>query len=509
MLPYSIAFNLGKALIKDEKNKFKSKVPYVIAIITGLSMCIGGTLYYPIYRFIQKDNNQSYYYWDATRYIGYRPETNDKTITDVPSYSNIAGDLHAHYVDTIFVFVVISLLVAMMFSDKLKNTKKCLYSLNTILIGIFLGIQKMTNYWDFPIYIVVISASIIANNIMKYKCNKKNIFITLVQILELVFIEELITLPFSRDLYISATEIKFTQVASPFCKLLVLWGFPIICYISYICFFVLNLLKSKENKLINKIRSFKISDIFILVIGICALGLIILPELIYLKDIYSDEFKRANTMFKLTYQAYILFSFSVCYILIKFIYEKGLKIKKVFAVFLLLIQLSTLGYGLNAIKYELKNFNKTDMANSELYIRNYYPDDYIAIQWIKEYIDNSEIIAKSVDGSYTFSSRISVFTGNPTVLGGHGHEWIWRAENYQPPKEENERWNDINGLYLSKDPNYIRSIVEKYGISYIYFGNVEYDKNYNVDTILSIGELVYQSVDNYYKSPVYIIKTIN
>ena len=509
MLPYSIAFNLGKALIKDDKNKFKSKVPYIIAILTGLSICIGGTLYYPIYRCIPKENGEPYYYWDATRYIGYRPETKDKTITDTPSYSNFAGDLHAHYIDTMFVFVILALLLAIMFNERLPSNKKRLYNLNLVFLGIFLGIQKMTNYWDFPIYTVIILVSIIANNIMKYKCSKKNVIITIIQILELAFIEELITLPFSKDLYISATEVKLTNVVSPFYKLLVLWGLPVICYISYICYFIFYLVKNKESKFINKIRFFKISDIFILVMGICALGLIILPELIYLKDIYSDEFKRANTMFKLTYQAYILFSFSTCYIIIKFIYEKGWKIKRIIVIILLIVQLSTLGYGLNAIGYELRNFNKNDMANSEIYIQNYYPDDYNAIQWIKEYIDNSDVIAECVDGSYTVSSRISVFTGNPTVLGWHGHEWIWRAEDYKSPKEENERWSDINGLYSSKDINYINNIIEKYNISYIYFGNVEYDKNYSVDALLNVGELVYENTNRYHKSPVYIIKTNN
>ena len=37
------------------------------------------------------------------------------------------------------------------------------------------------------------------------------------------------------------------------------------------------------------------------------MGLILIPEIVYVRDIYEKTAPRANTMFKLTYQAYILF----------------------------------------------------------------------------------------------------------------------------------------------------------------------------------------------------------
>jgi len=48
-LPFSISYNLGENLIKEKGRKV---IPYVIAIITGLSVSIGGTLHYPIYNWI-------------------------------------------------------------------------------------------------------------------------------------------------------------------------------------------------------------------------------------------------------------------------------------------------------------------------------------------------------------------------------------------------------------------------------------------------------------------------
>ena len=44
-----------------------------------------------------------------------------------------------------------------------------------------------------------------------------------------------------------------------------------------------------------------------MIMGLCAIGLVLIPELVYVRDIYENGNARANTMFKLTYQAYIMF----------------------------------------------------------------------------------------------------------------------------------------------------------------------------------------------------------
>ena len=53
-------------------------------------------------------------------------------------------------------------------------------------------------------------------------------------------------------------------------------------------------------------RAIALPDLFAVIMGLCAMGLILIPELVYVRDIYENGNARANTMFKLTYQAYIL-----------------------------------------------------------------------------------------------------------------------------------------------------------------------------------------------------------
>ncbi|WP_243110757.1 DUF2298 domain-containing protein [Blautia sp. OF11-22] len=66
------------------------------------------------------------------------------------------------------------------------------------------------------------------------------------------------------------------------------------------------------------------------ILGLCAIGLIIIPELVYVRDIYEESYARSNTMFKLTYQAFILFGICMSYIITRFLLWKKERILQVF-----------------------------------------------------------------------------------------------------------------------------------------------------------------------------------
>lgn len=54
-----------------------------------------------------------------------------------------------------------------------------------------------------------------------------------------------------------------------------------------------------------------------MIMGLCAIGLVLIPELVYVRDIYENGNARANTMFKLTYQAYIMFGMTMAYVIFR------------------------------------------------------------------------------------------------------------------------------------------------------------------------------------------------
>ena len=174
----------------------------------------------------------------------------------------------------------------------------------------------------------------------------------------------------------------------------------------------------------------------------------------------------------------------------------------------MILQLTTLGYGIEAIKYQVEVYKEPkDFSRVEDYIRLVYPDDYEAIQWINENIDKDSVFTEIVTGSYNVAGRISVFTGNPVVLAWHGHEWIWRATaDYKCPQEESNRWIDIQMLYNAKNPDTIKQYVEKYNISYIYYGELESQTYKDISALKKYGTVVYEKTEGYHRTPVCIIK---
>jgi len=96
------------------------------------------------------------------------------------------------------------------------------------------------------------------------------------------------------------------------------------------------------------------------------------------------------------------------------------------------------------------------------------------------------------------------------VIGWQTHEWLWRFHGIVDPTTDmfvsdpdydvwelylTPRYNDVDIVYLSDDPEAIRSIIKKYNIEYIVLGNLEYGK-YDYDntyTLMEIGDIVFSS----------------
>ena len=495
-LPFSIGYNLFKVKYTKKKSKKQIIIPIIAAISMGLAVSIAGSMHYPIYRWFSPIE-ENYSYIDETRYIGYKPEVEDKTATEVPAYSTLVGDLHAHYVDLVFSLALVGLLAEYFIKEKEDEVKKT----HLVLIALLLGICKMTNYWDYPIYIVIISAMFVGKKLVCGKCDKKRVLNTIGDILKVIVVEQLITLPFTLNLYVGSTQVYFTGITSPFHKMLVKWGLPTFVSLFFLTLF---LIYPKINKIKYK-KYFKehLPQVFMIILSLCALGLVLLPEIVYLKDIYNDEYKRFNTMFKLTYQAFMLFGICISYFLLQLSLKKG-KLLKGIAISLFIIYSTTFIYGIDTMITLYDNMEHVGISDTttEQYIKDNLPSDYEAIKWIRENIDRDKVILEHTEygNSYKMSSRISTFTGNPTVLGWSYHEWIWRAdETHQLPAVVILRNNDVSKIYNTDDVDEAKDLLKTYDVSYIYIGNMELETytELNIDLLKSLGETVYEKDNSY------------
>ena len=529
-LAFIMPFALVRQMIKDRLCKnvsgCKGKLPVIGGFLAGIAVSIAGNMHYVIYGciipWIQKLTGQevtSYWFPDATRYIGFNPDVDDKTIHEFPCYSFVLGDLHAHVVNIMFVLLLLGILYAWMKKVRRADLsletltvrefwKKHLLQPHLLAVAALLGMFHYTNYWDFVIYFVVTGGVVLFMNIITLKGKVKHVLmVTVAQAAEVLIIATVIILPFTLNFNSDSMVmgIALAQNHSLVHQLLVLWGLPGILIILFVISVVAEKLKIKENRSVYKLlASITLSDLFAVIMGLCAIGLIIIPELVYVRDIYENGNARANTMFKLTYQAYIMFGMTMIYAIFRMFVIGKNKILKAIAVIGLILFIWTCGYFGNSVKSWFGDvFDPSGYCglNATTFLETSFPEDVGGIKWLKENVTGSPVVLEANGDSYSEYERVSAMTGLPTVMGWYVHEWLWRGD----VADLNNRVEDVQTIYTSTDESEVKELIEEYNVEYIFVGSCErnkYGDSLNSDTIKSLGEVVYQDSS----SQTYIVK---
>ena len=96
--------------------------------------------------------------------------------------------------------------------------------------------------------------------------------------------------------------------------------------------------------------------------------------------------------------------------------------------------------------------------------------DKDAIDWMLVNFKGLPVVAEAVTPIYRWGSRISIYTGFPTVIGWNWHQQQQRMFSH---KEIQQRTRDIELLYISKEQSLVKEIIKKYDIEYVVLGKVE------------------------------------
>lgn len=122
--------------------------------------------------------------------------------------------------------------------------------------------------------------------------------------------------------------------------------------------------------------------------------------------------------------------------------------------------------------------------------RRFSLDEYEAAMWLRAVADGQRPIVLEAEGpDYSLAGRVSARTGLPTIVGWPNHEWQERGA--LPPVLS--RVHDAEILYRTDDPALARSLLDHYGVDYVYIGGYERQR-YGPDagkTIPQLGRLVF------------------
>ena len=412
--------------------------------------------------------------------------------------------------------------------------------LQIFLLGMLVAVMYMTNAWDGLIYLILTGLVFLYLS-FKTKRPEDSVFTLFYKTgsasLFLLFFFLLVNFPFMINFrpFVSGIGVLcapaqlLEKKLGPFlfetgkCQksalwmLGLLWGFFYYNVAGFMIFAIRPLLlsvKVSTNKLIRffaKLSSFfrpratllsvlNPIDVFILIMITVSTLLLIFPEFFYIKDIYPAHY-RANTMFKLGYQAFMMLSLVSGYTIFR-IRTDSVKKSPLFllynALYIILFTLVAIYpyYAINSYYGKLMTYRGLDGI---AWMNEQYPDDYQGILWLRQNVScpegalidcqNQPVIAEAVGESYTDYARVSAYTGLPTVVGWPVHEWLWRG-SYD---EAGKRIPEVQTLYETSNAEEAKNIIGKYKVEYIFVGSLEKEKYPLLNTAIfdKLGDIVF------------------
>lgn len=223
-----------------------------------------------------------------------------------------------------------------------------------------------------------------------------------------------------------------------------------------------------------------VSDLFGLLLISLALLLTLVPEFIYLRDLFGN---RMNTVFKFYYQAWVLLALASAYGLSR-LAERGTPIALKAPALLLagLLILGGLWYPAAAIPSKADHFS-VDRASGDprptldglAYLRRSSPADMAAIEWLRANVAPDAVVIEATGGAYTEYARVSMATGNPTLLGWDWHERQWRG-NAGYEKLAAGRPEALEQIYRTARTEALPALLDQWGVDYVYVGGLERSK---------------------------------
>lgn len=497
---FVMAFSLGANLYYFWKKEIKTSV--FVGVLTGALMVFGGNLHTVVYGGLlpilksigwYSGAVKDYWYSDATRYIGYNPPTNDKTIHEFPSYSFVVADLHGHVLDIIFVLVMIGILLAILHKEYLaqKLGKIRFFPWEYFILSVFLAMSAMTNFWDYPIYLALTGVILLIKFAKMGKFGNA-IYFAFVEWVKIFGVSAVFLSPFLTHFTNISQGVHLVTHRSLYYQLIVLWGVPVMFFVIFIAILLSRLPKERRRWF----RKITLSDSAILALGGMGILLVLAPEFIYMKDIYSDGYQRANTMFKLTFQAYIMFTITLGYLTMRIIEasRKGwVKVICGIVCFGLIFVLFWFPfYSINTFYGKLTK-SRYKGIDSLKYLEKESPKDWAMIGWLNG-VKGQPVILEADGDSYSKYGRISMATGLPTVMGWLVHEWLWRGSYNEPAG----RIKEVEEIYTSGNLKTTKELIKKYKIKYVIVGDLEREKysELNMQKISKLGKVVFNAGDS-------------
>jgi YYY domain-containing protein len=196
-------------------------------------------------------------------------------------------------------------------------------------------------------------------------------------------------------------------------------------------------------------------------------ALLIVPELIVVRDPYGEEAHRMNTVFKCYAAAAALLVPAVA-----LLGPLALATRRARWLVRVALAVAVAGVLAHPLSLFLQRLNPTQTTLDGLaWMSREAPGDRSAAEWIRRNAPPGAKLAEAVGGAYSDHGRIGEATGRPIVLGWTNHQGLWRGG--AASAEIDARKRDVETVYRSGDPAAVREALARRDIRYVVVGSLE------------------------------------
>lgn len=448
--------------------------------------------------------------WNASRVLQRSDsvgELQDYTITEFPAFSFVLGDLHPHLIALPFTMLATACALNWLLWGGNRSWSYRGTIPLTIMTALILGALNVINPWDYPSFTAL---TIFAGLVGVFICGQgKQWLCLMVHLVIVIVLSLLFYLPYHLHFQPFFTQLGLVTIRSTIGPFMIIFGFWIVAAV------VLGAYRLGRDSLPGRWTIVVISTLIVVlwisnvplsVLLLCTLlmafmiiqsmvgvngdsrlvalpliffagfGLAAVPEIVFVDDFFSPPYERMNTVFKIYFQAWPLLAVASAPALCVFMSMTwGQKTRTILgsgatALISILFLLSIL-YPIVAGRARIAEHQMSTLDGLAFAKRD-QPAVAEAADWLQNEAPEDSILLEAVGDAYSSYSRISAWTGIPTVIGWPQHEMLWRGDR----QLIDARVADVDIIFGGTDPDRTFELLNKYDVHYIFVGPMEREK---------------------------------
>jgi YYY domain-containing protein len=470
--------------------------------------------------------------WKASRVVIDHGSSQAETINEFPWFSFLLGDLHPHVTGLPFTILALAIAVGLLTTKWRDEPDDRSRWGRLVVAGIAIGALYPLNSWDFPTYLVLaVAALVFASGWNRTALERAGVLVVAAVAAWLPFTVSFV--PFAggdkselpsalRDLPLLSRLLTtvgiYTGERTSAGEFLMVFGIGWAAAIVYLTVAVVRATGRSgaprvpgvviASAVLVGLAAITLSapvlilagaplaaavwllarrwgepaDAPTVVAGLFAAGfaLILITEFFYIQDVFQGRY---NTLFKVYYQVWMMFGVAAA-LAVGLLWRQANAAGRWVAPRAALAGGVAVAVAAGAVYPGIATRQWLDWAGPRewqgldglAFVGETAPGDVATIHWLAEHANEDDVVLEGAGCQYRVNfgvptSRISAFTGVPTIIGWDGAEGQWRKGQPDLEGQIERRAEDVTSMYASPQGE----LFDRYGVTLLYVGIFERD----------------------------------